>query len=112
MLKKTVLMTATALALSVTGAGIAHSQGANSAGFCPPGLAKRDNGCLPPGIAKRYTVGEPLPKDVEYELITNLLEYGLNHPDGDWLYYLVDGDILKVADATYTVLDAWKAITN
>ena len=23
-------------------------------GACPPGLAKKDNGCLPPGIAKRH----------------------------------------------------------
>src|SRR5262247_3444785 len=29
---------------------------------CPPGLAKKNNGCLPPGIAKkRYIVGQPLP---------------------------------------------------
>lgn len=112
MLKRTILMAATALAFTVTGAGFAHSQGANSAGFCPPGLAKRDNGCLPPGHAKRYTVGETLPEDVGYQLITDLLKYGLSQPDGDWLYYLVDGDILKIADATFAVLEAWEAINN
>jgi hypothetical protein len=31
----------------------------NARGQCPPGLAKRDNGCLPPGQAKKlYTVGQ------------------------------------------------------
>ena len=28
---------------------------------CPPGLAKKNNGCQPPGQAKKYTVGQPLP---------------------------------------------------
>jgi hypothetical protein len=31
----------------------------NARGQCPPGLAKRDNGCLPPGQAKKfYNVGQ------------------------------------------------------
>src|SRR6478736_5878659 len=34
-------------------------------GNCPPGLAKKNNGCLPPGQAKkRYVVGRPLPSTV------------------------------------------------
>ena len=31
------------------------------AGRCPPGLAKKDNGCLPPGQAKKqWEIGRPL----------------------------------------------------
>src|SRR5689334_20760676 len=30
-------------------------------GHCPPGLAKKNNGCLPPGQAKKWRVGQPLP---------------------------------------------------
>lgn len=34
--------------------------GAND--FCPPGLAKKNNGCLPPGQAKKsFTVGNRIP---------------------------------------------------
>ena len=34
-------------------------------GNCPPGLAKKNNGCLPPGQAKkRYVVGQPLPHGI------------------------------------------------
>ena len=34
-------------------------------GNCPPGLAKKHNGCLPPGQAKkRYVVGQRLPTTV------------------------------------------------
>ena len=32
------------------------------AGRCPPGLAKKGNGCLPPGQARKlWVVGQPLP---------------------------------------------------
>ena len=30
-------------------------------GACPPGLAKKNNGCLPPGQAKKMAVGSRLP---------------------------------------------------
>ncbi|HKU71560.1 MAG TPA: hypothetical protein VJQ51_12035, partial [Burkholderiales bacterium] len=35
-------------------------------GHCPPGLAKKHNGCMPPGQAKKWRVGHPLPRDVVY----------------------------------------------
>ena len=28
---------------------------------CPPGLAKKNNGCMPPGQAKKWGMGRPLP---------------------------------------------------
>ena len=33
-------------------------------GRCPPGLRKRQNGCVPPGQAKKWQVGRPLPREV------------------------------------------------
>ena len=39
-----------------------------SAGRCPPGLARKGNGCLPPGQAKKlWAVGQPLPAAVVYQ---------------------------------------------
>jgi len=36
-------------------------------GHCPPGLAKRDSGCLPPGLAKRaWSVGVPLASAITF----------------------------------------------
>ena len=29
---------------------------------CPPGLAKKNNGCLPPGQAKQWQIGQRLPE--------------------------------------------------
>ena len=44
-------------------------------GNCPPGLAKKNNGCMPPGQAKKWRVGQPLPADVViYELPPALVE--------------------------------------
>ncbi len=31
---------------------------------CPPGLAKKNNGCMPPGQARKWNVGEPIPRGV------------------------------------------------
>ena len=99
-----------ALALSVALIGInvtvAHAQPKS----CPPGLAAKNNGCLPPGLAKRYTVGKVLPEGVYYQLITDLAYYGLDTPNGNWLYYLVDGDVLRIADDVFTVLEAFEIL--
>ena len=100
---------AIALAL-ITLTGISTTAAYSASKFCPPGLAAKNNGCLPPGIAKRYTIGEPLPDEVPYELITDLLMYDLLPPDGDWLYYMVDGDILKIADDMFVVLEAFEIL--
>lgn len=36
------------------------------AGNCPPGLAKKNNGCMPPGQAKKWRKGYRLPSDVVF----------------------------------------------
>ncbi len=97
-----------ALALSVALIGLNGTAAYSQPKFCPPGLANKN--CLPPGIAKRYTIGEVLPEGIPYELITNLAYYGLDMPDGNWLYYLVDGDILRIADDVFTVLEAFEIL--
>ena len=44
-----------------------------SAGRCPPGLAKKGNGCLPPGQARQppplWVIGQPLPPAIVYERV-------------------------------------------
>lgn len=54
----------------------------------------------------------PLPEGVPYQLITDLGFYGLTPPDGEWLYYLVDGEVLKIADAAFTVIEALGLLGN
>lgn len=75
-------------------------------GRCPPGLAKKGNGCMPPGQARKWSVGRTLPRDVEvYDVPRDLvLRIGLP-PEGHKLVR-VAGDILMIAVGTGMVVDA------
>lgn len=75
-------------------------------GNCPPGLAKKNNGCLPPGQAKKWAMGRPLPRDVLiYDLPPDLLRQLGRTPEG-YKYVRVASDILMVAVGTNMVVDA------
>jgi len=73
-------------------------------GHCPPGLAKKGNGCLPPGQAKRlWMLGAPLAATVAfYPLPTALLGQLTPAPAG-YQYVRVDNDILLIATGTRIV---------
>jgi hypothetical protein len=74
---------------------------------CPPGLARKNNGCLPPGIAKkRYEVGKRLGDDVIVIDLPYGLESRLPRLPGGHGYRLIDGDLGVVELATLVVLDA------
>lgn len=82
------------------------------AGRCPPGLAKKNNGCMPPGLAKQWTVGKPLPHDlVIYDLPPKLV-VKLGVPPQGHKYVRVAGDILLIAVGTAMVVDAIEDLGN
>lgn len=75
-------------------------------GKCPPGLAKKNNGCQPPGQAKKWAVGQPLPSDLKrYNLPKDLLSH-LPHPPSGHRYVRIASDILLIAVGTGMVVDA------
>lgn len=76
------------------------------AGHCPPGLAKKNNGCLPPGQAKKWQRGQALPRDVQYYPLPNELVVRMGVPPAGYKYVRVAGDILLVAVGTMMVVDA------
>lgn len=76
------------------------------AGKCPPGLAKKNNGCQPPGQAKQWHKGQPLPRDVRYEPLPGELVVRMGVPPAGYKYVRVAGDILLVAVGTMMVVDA------
>ena len=82
-------------------------------GNCPPGLAKKNNGCLPPGQAKkRYVVGHSLPRGIVVgELPRDLSARIGPAPDG-YRYGILDGDLLKLAVGTMLVVDAIDAFVQ
>lgn len=77
-----------------------------SAKFCPPGLAKKNNGCLPPGLAKKYEIGQPLGRDVTVKSLPDILREQLGLPPKGRKYVQVDDDVLLIEEGTKLVLDA------
>lgn len=82
-------------------------------GNCPPGLAKKHNGCLPPGQAKkRYRVGYPLPHGVVIAPLPSALVIRLGPPPSGYRYGFLDGDVVKLAIGTALVVDAIEGLTS
>ena len=75
-------------------------------GRCPPGLAKKHNGCMPPGQAKTYYVGQPLPATVVYYPVPQPMLVQLPPAPPQHKYVRVAGDILLIAVGTSMVVDA------
>ena len=75
-------------------------------GRCPPGLAKKHNGCMPPGQARKWTVGRPLPRDVIYYDVPQALVVQIGQPPAGYRYVRVASDILLIAVGTAIVIDA------
>ena len=84
-----------------------------SAGRCPPGLAKKGNGCLPPGQAKKlWVIGQPLPPAVIYEPVPRAVVQQLAPVPPGYDYVRVDNDVLlmdmtnrMVADVVNDIVD-------
>jgi hypothetical protein len=74
-------------------------------GRCPPGLAKKNNGCQPPGQAKKWAKGQRLPGDVVFFDLPSDLRARLDVPIGAKLVR-VGLDVLLIAAGTGMVLDA------
>lgn len=76
------------------------------AGHCPPGLAKKRNGCMPPGQAKKWHRGAPLPREVVYYAVPQEVSVRLGGPPPGYRYVRVATDILLIAIGTGMVIDA------
>ena len=78
-----------------------------NAGRCPPGLAKKDNGCMPPGLAKKqWEVGRPLPREVYYEELPPMLVRQLSPAPAGYQYVRVANDVLMMAVGTRLIAGA------
>lgn len=66
---------------------------------CPPGLAKKHNGCMPPGQAKKYDrviVGERLPAGAIYTIPRPVLST-LPPPPHGYRYAVVNNQVVLVS---------------
>jgi hypothetical protein len=73
---------------------------------CPPGLAKKNNGCMPPGQAKKqWNIGEPLPSTVVLHPVPQQIVISLPPVPPGHKYVQVAGDILLIAVGSKMVVD-------
>ena len=70
---------------------------------CPPGLAKKDNGCMPPGQFKKM-VGTALPLGLRASLLDG--PYRQWYRDNDRYYYRNDGDFIYRVNRDGGLIDA------
>jgi hypothetical protein len=76
-------------------------------GRCPPGLAKKNNGCLPPGQANKvWVIGQPLPASVVYYPLPPVLIGQLTPVPAGYQYVQVSNDILLMALGTRMIAGA------
>jgi hypothetical protein len=83
-------------------------------GGCPPGLAKKNNGCLPPGQAKKlYNIGQRWPGNYGYAWNYNQIPYDMRTRYGfqpGYNYYYGDGYVYRVDPATMLISQVVSAI--
>jgi Ni/Co efflux regulator RcnB len=83
-----------------------YYEGEYRGGKCPPGLAKKHNGCMPPGQAKKWQMGRPLPPDVVVYDVPPQLVVKIGIPPAGYKYVRAGADILMIAAGTRVVADA------
>ncbi|MGL4312046.1 MAG: hypothetical protein ACRCSU_16320 [Paracoccaceae bacterium] len=83
---------------------------------CPPGLAKKNNGCMPPGLAKKRHSHdtEHYQRVGDYVLIPreDWARYGLYDPRDGSGYAIRDNEILRVALDTMRVIEAVQTLAD
>lgn len=80
--------------------------GEAKAGRCPPGLAKKGNGCQPPGQARQWAKGKALGADIRVHGLPGDLRVRLPLPPAGHEYVQLGRDILLIAVGTRIVVDA------
>jgi Ni/Co efflux regulator RcnB len=86
----------------------AHDRVAYADG-CPPGLAKKNNGCLPPGQAKKIVVGQRVPSGAVYYVPQPVLST-LPAPPLGHRYAVIGHDVVLVRDDTQLIVDILRGL--
>jgi Ni/Co efflux regulator RcnB len=72
---------------------------------CPPGLAKKHNGCMPPGQARNWAVGQPIPRGVTVYSVPQPVIVQLRPAPYGYRYARVGNDIVLVRTDTQLIVD-------
>ena len=72
---------------------------------CPPGLAKKNNGCLPPGQVRNWAVGQPVPANVTVYSVAQPVIRMLPPAPVGYRYARLGGDIVLVQQQNNIIVD-------
>ncbi len=76
-----------------------------NARHCPPGLAKKNNGCLPPGQARKWDVGQPIPRGVAVYSVPQPVIRQLPPAPYGYRYARIGNDIVLVQQQNNIIVD-------
>ena len=72
---------------------------------CPPGLAKKNNGCMPPGQVRNWAVGEPLPRGIPVYSVPQPVIVQLPPAPYGYRYARIGNDIVLVQSRNNLIVD-------
>lgn len=72
---------------------------------CPPGLAKKNNGCMPPGQARHWAVGQPVPRGVTVYTVPRPVLVQLPPAPYGYRYARLGNDIVLVQAQNNLIVD-------
>ena len=72
---------------------------------CPPGLAKKNNGCMPPGQVRNWAVGQPVPRGVTVYAVPQPVIVQLPPAPFGYRYARIGGDIILVQQQSNLIVD-------
>ena len=72
---------------------------------CPPGLAKKNNGCMPPGQARNWSVGQPIPRNVTIYSVPRPVITQLPPAPYGYRYARIGNDIVLVQQQNNLIVD-------
>ena len=72
---------------------------------CPPGLAKKNNGCMPPGQVRNWAVGQPIPSNVTIYSVPRPVITQLTPAPYGYRYARIGNDIVLVQQQNNVIVD-------
>jgi hypothetical protein len=108
-------LASTAPAVAKPGHGHGHGNYAYGYGMggCPPGLAKKHNGCMPPGQAKKYGRGDRWRSNYGTYYTYNRIPYDIRQRydlNSRYRYYYNDGYLYQVDPRTQLISQVISAL--
>ena len=77
---------------------------------CPPGLAKKNNGCMPPGQVQDLVLGQPVPRNVTVYQVAQPVIRKLPPAPVGYRYERIGGDIVLVQQENNIIVDVIKGL--